>query len=160
MSALQSPLKTLQRTIVLRPSQVTSPDAVLDAVAAELRTSGHTVRRLGGYRLEFETRRPANRAASLGTADPLLVSGGSVVLDPAGRLHVELRYPPAMLFWLFGLAAVVVILPLPVAARAAMLLALGFVAGFNAWWASGTYVARISEAAFSARHPAVAGRQP
>jgi hypothetical protein len=139
---------------------VTLPDAVLDSVAAELRTSGHIVRRLGGYRLEFETRRPKRRPASRGMADPLLVSGGSILLDPAGRLHVELHYSPAMLLWLFGLAAVVVALPLPVAVRACILAVLAWIVAFNAWWASGTYVRRISDAAFSARQPARAGRQP
>lgn len=158
MSARKPPLKTVQRTIVLRPSQVVSPDAVLDSVAAELRTSGHTVRRKGGYRLEF--RMHGTRVASFRPSDdPRLISGGSIVLDPAGRLHVELRYAPEMLFWVFALAAVVVILPLPVAARAAILVALGWIVGFNAWWALGTYVTRISDAAFSARQPAT-GRKP
>jgi hypothetical protein len=125
----------LSRRLDFSPPLTAPGDAVLDAIAQELRRHGNRIRHKGNGSIRFDGPGLFYVSLSVSGRAAVLVSHGTVTLDPQAPERT-LRLELGMSWWLvYGwpclMAAVMVAMDFPVAGRVIMLIVLAGLAWTN-----------------------------
>jgi hypothetical protein len=138
------------RALEFSPPLFAPGDAVMDAIAAELKRNGNTVRRVTAGRIEFDGPGLFTITMSFRRAAAANVRGGVVALDPADprrRIYLELRWSALLTVMPMLVASIAVLGAWPVMARAIALLMIGMSVGWNVFMARHAYESWITTAA-------------
>jgi hypothetical protein len=151
---LLPPIHAVHHVTISPPFAGPGP-VLLDAVAAELQRHGNRVRRPAPRVVEFDGPGLFYFGFSFRRKAAVLVSGGTVTLDPAAPasgVRLDLRYNPWLTYaWPCLVLALMLVQPAPLGFRALVLLVAGIACLVNYALAAGAYIAWVGRAAADAR---------